>query len=100
MAKKQVKTPKTSVVKKALGKRVNVVAGGKRLGRDVKMPRWLKAVGAYFKGSFQELKQVKWPTRRAAWGFTVAVILFTVALSGYILALDYGFEQLFKKILL
>lgn len=98
-AKKSAQKPKSNVVKKTLTKRVNI-ASGKKLGRDVKAPRWLKAIGGYFKGSYQELRQVRWPSRRATWGFTIAVILFTVGMSGLILALDYGFEQLFKKVIL
>lgn len=100
MAKKQPEPKTSKKIKTALGKRINVVPSGKGLGRDVKAPKWLKATGAYFKGAAHELGQVKWPTRRATWGFTLAVILFTIVLSGFILALDYGFEQLFKKVIL
>ncbi len=96
---KQPGTSKKEVVKKALSKRVDVTKNA-RLSRDVHMPKWLRAIGGYFKGSYQELRQVRWPTRRATWGFTIAVILFTVALSLYILGLDYGFEQLFKQVIL
>jgi len=98
VVKKQAK-PKVNKVKATLGKRLNISPGNK-LGSDVKMPKWLKAIGAYFKGAVHELTLVKWPTRRATWGFTVAVILFTVVLSAFILGLDYGFEQLFKKVIL
>jgi len=96
--KKQEK-PKVNKVKTTLSKRVDITKG-KRLGSDVKMPKWLKAIGGYFKGSVQELAQVKWPTRRATWASTLAVILFTVVLGALILVLDYGFEQLFKKVIL
>lgn len=99
MAKKPEK-PAGSRIKSTLGKRVNVLPAGKALGRDVKAPKWLNAIGGYFKGSVRELAQVKWPTRRATWGFTLAVIVFTVIMSGFILALDYGFEQLFKQVIL
>ena len=85
--------------KKLLGRRVNVPAG-KVLGRDVHTPKPVKAVGGYFKGSWDELRQVKWPTRRATWAMTLAVILFTWVMAGFILALDYGFEQLFKQVIL
>lgn len=97
MAKKQEVRP--SQFKQLLGKRVEV-AKGKALGRDVKSPKWLRAIGAYFVGAWQELRQVKWPTRKATWSFTAAVIVFTLTMSAFILALDYGFEQLFKKVIL
>ncbi|HSE29637.1 MAG TPA: preprotein translocase subunit SecE [Candidatus Saccharimonadales bacterium] len=67
----------------------------------MKMPKkWLKAIGGYFSGAVVELKQVKWPNRKASISLTVAVILFTAVMSGFILALDYGFEQLFKQVIL
>ena len=92
-------TPKKNRVKKVLTRRVDVTKS-KALGRDVHTPRWLRAIGGYFKGSYQELRQVRWPTRRATWGFTLAVILFTASLALFILGLDYVFELLFKKVIL
>lgn len=102
MAKKATKNEeekKPTLVKKVLTKRVDV-AKGERLGKDVKAPRWIKAIGGYFTGSWRELREVRWPTRRATWGLTMAVITFTVVLTIFILALDYGFEQLFKQVIL
>ncbi len=70
------------------------------LGRDVTAPKWLRAIGSYFKGSYDELRQVKWPNRRATWSLTFAVIIFTVVFVALILGLDYAFDQLFKKVIL
>lgn len=94
---KKVKKP--GKVGEVLRTRVNVTPNGK-LSRDVKAPKWLRAIGDYFMGSYQELRQVKWPNRRAAWSLTFAVIVFTVGMVALILALDYGFEQLFKQVIL
>ena len=80
-------------------RRVNLPAGGK-LGSTVHLPRWVRAFGGYFTGSWRELRQVNWPTRKATWGMTLAVMLFTLALAVVILLLDLGFEQLFKRIIL
>lgn len=102
MAKKATKKDeekKPALIKKVLTKRVDV-AKGERLGKDVKTPRWIKAIGGYFSGSWRELREVRWPTRRATWSLTMAVIMFTVVLTAFILALDYGFEQLFKQVIL
>lgn len=100
MAKKaNEEQQKPSRIKRTLNKRVNV-AKGNTLGRDVKTPNWLKAIGGYFTGSWRELRQVRWPNRRATWGLTSAVILFTVVLAALILGLDYGFEVLFKKVII
>lgn len=82
-----------------LGRRVTLPVGGK-LGRSARLPRPLRAIGGYFVGSWRELRQVSWPTRRATWGMTLAVILFTLVLATIILLLDIGFEQLFKRIIL
>lgn len=82
-----------------LKKRVSLPGKGK-LSRSVKTPRWLRAIGRYFTGAWHELREVSWPTRRATWGLTLAVIIFTCAIMILVLALDYGFEQLFKWILL
>lgn len=90
---------KPALAKRVLTKRVDV-AKGEKLGRDVKMPRWIKVIGGYFAGSWRELREVRWPTRRATLSLTMAVITFTVVLTAMILALDYGFEQLFKQVIL
>lgn len=82
-----------------LKKQVSLPAKGK-LAKKIAMPRFLRAIGTYFAGSWQELRQVRWPTRRATWSLTAAVLLFSVVLAVFILALDFGFEQLFKRIIL
>ncbi|MGB4762360.1 MAG: preprotein translocase subunit SecE [Candidatus Saccharimonas sp.] len=58
----------------------------------------LKAIGGYFKGAWQELRQVRWPDRRATWGMTGALVAFTVFFVVVILVIDYGFGQLFNLI--
>lgn len=59
----------------------------------------LVLLGRYFKGSWQELKQVRWPTRRATWGLTLAVIIFTAVIAAVILLLDALFKYLFELML-
>jgi preprotein translocase SecE subunit len=102
VAEKQAKATKLTGDKKKGGllkKSVNVSGSGK-LSSNVRLPRWIRAIGGYFKGSWQELRQVSWPTRKATWGMTLAVMLFTLVLAVIILLLDLGFEQLFKRIIL
>ena len=57
-----------------------------------------KKVG-YFRGAWQELKQVRWPNRKATWSLTLAVILFTIFFVILILLLDAGFKYLFDFII-
>lgn len=54
----------------------------------------------YVKGSWDELRQVRWPNRKATWGMTLAVIAFTLFFSAVILILDSLFQILFKDFLL
>ncbi len=57
------------------------------------------ATGNYFKGAWYELKQVRWPTRRATWGLTGAIIVFTAVIAVIILLLDALFKYLFELML-
>ncbi len=54
----------------------------------------------YVKGSWQELRQVRWPNRKATWSLTLAVIVFTMFFVVVILILDAAFQYLFKEVLL
>ena len=57
------------------------------------------AIGGYFKGSWSELRQVRWPNRKSAWSLTLAVLLFTAFFFVLIILLDASFKQLFNFIL-
>lgn len=90
-ATKAVTPPKASKKKPAVNK------------SDKKPAKWTKpfrAIGGYFKGAWVELRQVRWPNRRATWSLTLAVILFSIFFAVVILGLDYLFQYIFKEILL
>lgn len=53
----------------------------------------------YFAGAWYELKQVRWPTRRATWSLTAAVLGFSAFFVIFILLLDAGFKYLFEQLL-
>ena len=57
------------------------------------------ALGRYFKGAWYELRQVRWPNRKATWSLTAAVIAFTAFFAALILLLDALFKYLFQLIL-
>ncbi len=78
-------------------KHAAAVKAEKRERRNQRNP--LAGIGRYFKGSWHELKQVRWPDRRSTWGMTLALIAFTLFFVLVILLLDYAFAQLFKLIL-
>ncbi len=53
----------------------------------------------YFKGAWYELRQVRWPNRRATWGMTAALLGFTAFFVVFILLIDALFQYLFKLLL-
>ncbi len=59
----------------------------------------LRSIGGYFKGAWVELRQVRWPNRRATWGLTGAVILYSAFFVVLVLLLDAAFKYLFELIL-
>lgn len=61
--------------------------------------KFFSKIGNYFKGSWTELRQVRWPNRKATWGLTGAVILFTAFFTLLIILLDAGFKSLFNLII-
>lgn len=76
--------------------------------KKVKKPRKVRknilfvpfiAFGRYVKGAWVELRQVRWPTRRATWGMTAAVLAFSAFFVIVVLLLDAGFKYLFELIL-
>jgi len=58
-----------------------------------------RVFGGYFKGAWQELKQVRWPTRGATWSLTLAVLLFTLFIGVIIVLLDLLFNYLFNLVI-
>ncbi len=58
-----------------------------------------KSMGAYFKGAWAELRQVRWPDRKSTWTMTFALLAFTAFFVVVILFLDFLFSELFKLIL-
>lgn len=59
----------------------------------------LRAAGSYFKGAWEELRQVRWPNRRATWSLTAAMLVFTSFFVVLILLLDAFFKYIFQLIL-
>ncbi len=64
-----------------------------------KLLRPFVAIGGYFKGAWFELRQVRWPNRKATWSLTGAVLLFTAFFIVLIVLLDVLFKYLFELIL-
>lgn len=89
------------VAKKTAVKKVAVKASSTKKTRTPR--KWTKpfrVIGGYFKGAWTELRQVRWPDRRATWGMTIAVLLFSLFFALVILGLDAVFNYLFKEVIL
>lgn len=56
-------------------------------------------IGGYFKGAWFELRQVRWPNRKATWSLTLAVILFSIFFVVLIVLLDTFFKFIFELII-
>ncbi len=54
----------------------------------------------YFSDSVLELKNVTWPGRKETWKLVFAVFAFALTMGTVISVLDYGLEQLFRRIIL
>ncbi len=61
--------------------------------------KFLSRIGGYFKGAWQELRQVRWPDRKATCSMTAAVILFSAFFVVLIILLDDAFKGLFTLII-
>ena len=57
------------------------------------------AFGRYLRDSWRELRQVRWPNRKATWKMVLAVIIYTALFMAIIALLDLFFTWLFNIIL-
>ena len=71
-----------------------------RIRLRLRTPLFLRPITGYFAGAWHELRQVRWPNRRATWSLTFAVIAFSVIFAAIILGLDSLFQYVFKEIIL
>ncbi len=78
--------------------KTKIVAAPSSPKKDAKEPKEPKAsgknpfraLGGYFAGAWYELKQVRWPNRKATWSLTLAVLAFTAFFALLILLLDFN----------
>lgn len=94
---KQKKVTRISA-KDAPQKTTKKVAAPKRASNN-RFLKVLKSMAGYFVGAWQELKQVRWPTRRATWELTFAVLVFTAFFLVLIVLLDLLFKYIFELII-
>ena len=91
-AEKPAATPKTKAVKAQKVTKTETTETTQKKNIFARM-------GGYFKGAWIELRQVRWPNRKATWALTVAVILFSLFFMGLIVLLDMLFKWIFEIII-
>ena len=91
----------TPAVKKTAKKTITtpVETPGTETKTKTKRRNPLRASTDYFVGAWYELRQVRWPNRRATWGMTAALLAFTTFFVIIILLLDALFKYLFQLII-
>lgn len=104
------KTPRAGKIKTALMKPVRKIVSALKKEytpiktSDSKTGTFLGRRGnltpMYFIVAFRELRKVTWPTKKTAAKLTLAVFIFSVALSTLILGIDQAFDWLFKNVIL
>jgi preprotein translocase subunit SecE len=93
------KTEKTKTEKTAPSKSQTAVKVPRQKPSFGKAARPFVLMGGYFKGAWQELREVRWPDRRATWSMTGALLGFTAFVVTLVLLLDALFKYLFELIL-
>ena len=98
-----------SADKKAVKAKAKEIRKEKRKAEKHEIPKWLKplwyisapfrAIGRYFRDSFRELRQVRWPNRKLTWKMVVAVVIYAALFLILITLLDLLFDFIFKLIL-
>lgn len=63
-----------------------------------KKPNMFKRILKYLKEVLSELKRVNWPSRKDLISYTVAVLVFIIAMAIVVGLLDLGFGTLMKLI--
>ncbi|MCD6568892.1 preprotein translocase subunit SecE [bacterium] len=63
------------------------------------MEKNIEKIKEYFKSSWQELKQVNWPTKKETIRYTVEVLELAAILALILGLADWGFMQLIRVII-
>ena len=78
-AKKQTAKPEKAIAKNA----------------PAKKPKTKKTRDNYFIGAWRELRQVRWPDRKATWSLTFAVVVYSIFFFVLVIVLDAIFKYFF-----
>lgn len=56
-------------------------------------------IGKYFAESWQELKLVRWPTRKETWKMTAGVLIFSISFAVFVTLIDGLFNWIFTTLI-
>jgi preprotein translocase SecE subunit len=93
---KDKKTEKTKRVEAKKAKKSEKKSEGKK---TFILFRPFVAFGRYLRDSWREIRQVRWPNRKATWKMVLAVLVYTALFIILISLLDLFFTWLFSLIL-
>ena len=98
-AKQQAKLAKTKA--KAAKAKIKAKANTpeKPLKQVFILTRPFVALGRYLRNSWRELRQVRWPNRKATWKMTLAVLVYCAIFIVFIMLLDALFTFIFDLLL-
>ena len=95
-----VKDKKTEKAKQKELKKVEKNVDKKKSGKKpFILFRPFVALGHYLRDSWREIRQVRWPNRKATWKMVLAVLVYTALFILFISLLDLFFTWLFNLIL-
>lgn len=101
-AKQQAKLAKTkakAAQAKTKAKAAKSTTPEKPLKQIFLLARPFVALGRYLRDSWRELRQVRWPNRKATWKMTLAVLVYCTIFIVFIMLLDALFTFIFDLLL-
>jgi preprotein translocase subunit SecE len=102
VSKKGLKSIKKIAGISITGKKKNDLDGKKNSSKKRRLNpfRLITGLFRYIKSSILELRKVTWPTRSETIKFSISVFIFSAVVAAFIFAIDFGFNELFKKVFL
>ena len=98
-AKQQAKLAKTKAKAAKAKTKAKVNTPEKPLKQVFILARPFVALGRYLRNSWRELRQVRWPNRKATWKMTLAVLAYCAIFIVFIMLLDALFTFIFDLLL-
>lgn len=98
-AKQQAKLAKTKAKAAKAKIKAKTNTPEKPLKQVFILARPFVALGRYLRDSWRELRQVRWPNRKATWKMTLAVLVYCAIFIVFIMLLDALFTFIFDLLL-